>query len=539
MNGGGKYQIKAKIISCVLKNAINKEMQVIVFSFGVYEKFLHRCRIMDTFASQGIAALAIILVSYYFYVKYTYNYWKRKNVPQLHPTFPFGNYNLPLPKGFSIGPISKRYYDAFKKAGHAFGGVYVGMTPHVVLVDERLGRNVLTKDFQYFMDRGLYHRPQSIITSNMFVQNNEEWRPKRSKLTVIFTSAKMKFYFNTIKKCANELEANLDTAAIRNEDIDIYETMGCYFTDIISSLVYGIDAKSFKDPNAAIRKVGRELFSKYTLPFKMTLFLVNAYPNLAKMLGVPSIQKEIEDFFVKLVPDTMDYRKKNNIYREDLLQLLIDLNNSGTIASNDIIAETFNFFVAGYETSSTISTYLLYELAKHKDIQDKVRNEISRVLKNHNGEFSYDVIHELTYMNQVMKEASRKYPALATLTRVCVSDYQIPGTDVIIEKDTPVIIPILGYHFNPDYFPDPDKFDPDRFEGNVKYEGFLPFGDGPRNCIGERLGVMQVKLGVAVLLKNFEVSLSPTLKEPLVLDELQFVTKTTERIYLRIKKIDN
>lgn len=79
----------------------------------------------------------------------------------------------------------------------------------------------------------------------------------------------------------------------------------------------------------------------------------------------------------------------------------------------------------------------------------------------------------------------RKYPALTTLNRVCIKDYQFPDTNVVIEKGTGIILPVLGYHLDPNIFPDPHRFDPDRFEDkNVKYEGYFPFGDGPRNCIG-------------------------------------------------------
>lgn len=85
-------------------------------------------------------------------------------------------------------------------------------------------------------------------------------------------------------------------------------------------------------------------------------------------------------------------------------------------------------------------------------------------------------------------ETLRKYPVLGALNRVCVENYQIPDTEVIIEKGTEVLIPVSGLHWDPKYFPDPEKFDPDRFEDLGKLpcrDIYLPFGDGPRNCIGK------------------------------------------------------
>lgn len=86
-------------------------------------------------------------------------------------------------------------------------------------------------------------------------------------------------------------------------------------------------------------------------------------------------------------------------------------------------------------------------------------------------------------------ETLRKYPPVPTLNRECSIDYTIPDTDIVIEKGTRVLIPAYGLHHDPDYFPDPDKFDPDRFseenKGKIPSYAYLPFGDGPRNCIGK------------------------------------------------------
>lgn len=88
----------------------------------------------------------------------------------------------------------------------------------------------------------------------------------------------------------------------------------------------------------------------------------------------------------------------------------------------------------------------------------------------------------------LLLETLRIYPAIPSLNRQCTKDYHIPDTDVVIEKGTKVLISILGLHHDPEYFPEPEKFDPDRFSDenkhNIRPFTYLPFGDGPRNCIG-------------------------------------------------------
>lgn len=125
--------------------------------------------------------------------------------------------------------------------------------------------------------------------------------------------------------------------------------------------------------------------------------------------------------------------------------------------------------------------------------------------------FSY---HQINANNFVLlpKETLRKHQ-LIDLSRVCVEDYKIPGTDVIIEKGTSIVIPTFAIHHDEKFYPDPEKFDPTRFNSNNTAgtssvdRPYLPFGEGPRNCIGRRMGKMFVKVGICSTLQQFFVEL--------------------------------
>ncbi|KAJ8944235.1 hypothetical protein NQ314_009512 [Rhamnusium bicolor] len=167
-----------------------------------------------------------------------------------------------------------------------------------------------------------------------------------------------------------------------------------------------------------------------------------------------------------------------------------------TLTIEEIAAQSFVFFIAGFETSSTTMTFALYELATHQDLQEKVRNEIKTVLAKHDNQITYDSLSELKYMKQVIdgnifpfSETLRKYPAVPLITRECVEDYKVPGEDVIIEKGTRVFLPIVGIHYDEEYYKNPEVFDPERFNEENKqhlpHYAHLPFGEGPRICIGK------------------------------------------------------
>lgn len=155
----------------------------------------------------------------------------------------------------------------------------------------------------------------------------------------------------------------------------------------------------------------------------------------------------------------------------------------------------------------------------------------------------------------------RKYPPIPTLNRECVKDYRIPGTDVVIEKGTSVLISAIGLHHDSNYFPDGQKFDPERFRdgnrGNIPSHAHLPFGEGPRNCVGlstvllvfERLklmvmvsglrfGLLQVQLSLAAMLRDYEFSVNKKTGESLILNPKSFILSTINDIWLDVRKTE-
>lgn len=161
-------------------------------------------------------------------------------------------------------------------------------------------------------------------------------------------------------------------------------------------------------------------------------------------------------------------------------------------ATEDLIAAQVPiFFIAGFETSSSTLSFLSYQLAVD---QSKLREEIDEVLNQINRNVTYEELLKMKYLDQVVSETLRMYPPGYILTRVCSKNYLIPAkksyekVDLVIDKDTTILIPVIGVHMDPEYFPSPDRFDPDRFSEankcNIVPGSFMPFGSGPRSCIG-------------------------------------------------------
>jgi len=119
--------------------------------------------------------------------------------------------------------------------------------------------------------------------------------------------------------------------------------------------------------------------------------------------------QDVEDFYSRIVRETIDYRLKTKERRNDFMDSLIDMyqkeqggNTEDGLSFNEVLAQAFIFFLAGFETSSTTMGFALYELARNQDVQDKVRKEINNVIEKHNNEITYEGIKEMKYLEQVV-----------------------------------------------------------------------------------------------------------------------------------------
>jgi cytochrome P450 family 6 len=192
----------------------------------------------------------------------------------------------------------------------------------------------------------------------------------------------------------------------------------------------------------------------------------------------------------------------------------------------NLFLEAFLFHIAGHDSSSATIAYILIELTRNEALMKRAKDDIKSTLKKHDGSLTYESVKDMKFIDLLVKESLRKYPILPMLNRECTKDYQIPGTDKTIEKGTAIVISLLGLHRDDNYFPNPEKFDPDRFADDVHdydEDAYMPFGVGPRNCLGEffenfnssnfttelsstayRMGLMFVKVGLVSLLMNFD-----------------------------------
>ncbi|KAF7277798.1 hypothetical protein GWI33_009216 [Rhynchophorus ferrugineus] len=487
------------------------------------------------------------IITIWFYFQNSYRYWDKRQVPYLKPVFPYGNSTTLLQKDSLPAGEVYNWYNELKNKGHQFGGVWSFSRPVFVVLDPEYIKDILTKDFHHFVNREIYcNEKHDPLGTNLFNIEEQSWKLLRQKLTPTFTSGKMKMMFKSIVDCSDNMIKFLEKKSDADEDIDIREVLASFTSDVIGNVAFGVESNSFDDSKNDIRKYGKEIFETFDLLLLLRIAAQRICPNISKKLGIKSMPDRMIEFFSNLVKTTMEYRTKNNITRPDFLQLLIDMHQEGETSEkyvnfDQIVANTLLFFIAGFDTSSTTMTFTLYELARCPDIQEKTRQEIQKVLSKHENKLTYEALQEMTYLQQVVDEAMRIWPPLITLGRICTRDYRLRDSDIVIEKGTPVVISTLGLGRDPRYYADPEKFDPERFSSEEKNKRHpyihIPFGEGPRNCIGLRFGLMQSKIGIIRILTNFRIHISTKTKMPLTVDPSIFLLKSNETLYLKAEKM--
>lgn len=158
-------------------------------------------------------------------------------------------------------------------------------------------------------------------------------------------------------------------------------------------------------------------------------------------------------------------------------------------------------------------SFCLFEIARSATVQKKIQAEIDSVLNEKNNfEFTYENLGKLKYLDCTIDETLRKYPVVPAHFRTATQDYELNQSGLFIPKGTKIWIPVLGIHRDPKIYDEPMKFKPERFlnssNGGGKAEGtfYMPFGDGPRSCLGIRMGKLTTKIGLATILKNYNVT---------------------------------
>ncbi|XP_033365603.1 uncharacterized protein LOC117242787 [Bombus vosnesenskii] len=498
----------------------------------------------------GILILSTLMIAAYLYMTRKFNHWPKRGITQLAPTPFVGNFMDCLLSRKSGSLFIKDVYDCGE--GLPLLGFYVFDKPYLLVRDPELVKYILVKDFDYFPDKYATadEKDDRFGYANVVLMKNPGWKSLRPKMTPSFTPGKLKKMFDIMLVAADDLGKHLDSLHLEGDGkvVEFKDICANFTTDMIGGTAFGLKLGSLENPKAPFREYGRKIFHS-SFHRNMESLIISFSPQLAKYLKPKFFGEKATNFLRSVFWDVIEQRVASGQKRNDLIDVLIEIRKTYKNDENlkdykfdgdDLLAQAAILFAAGFETSSTTMSFTLHELAVNPDVQKTLRAEIQDALEKTDGKITYDMITTLPYLDMVISESLRKYPAVAYMDRLTLADYKVPNSDLVIEKGTPIFISIMGLHYDSRYFPDPEKYDPLRFTEEVKSTrpsfAYLPFGGGPRGCIGMRLGLMQSKLGVVQILKDYEISPCEKTKTPIVLDPKGIITTALGGVHLNIRK---
>uniref|UniRef100_A0A1I8PHS0 Cytochrome P450 n=1 Tax=Stomoxys calcitrans TaxID=35570 RepID=A0A1I8PHS0_STOCA len=471
----------------------------------------------------------LILSSVLLYLLYrastvNHDFFKKRGIPFAKPIPFVGNFWEILMGGRSALHVFSEIYNEHN--GKVYG-IFDQNQPIFMIKDPELIKQITVKDFDHFVNHRTFGNAddtKDLFAASLFMMHDGKWKDMRSTLSPAFTGSKMRSMFQLMNEVAQHTLTHLKSLPEVNSpqglELEIKDFITRYTNDIIASTAFGLQVNSYRDADNEFYRSGKTM-TTFTFKQGLKFFLFGYFGKLMSLLKIELFDKKSSNYFMRLVLDAMRYRQEHNIFRPDMINMLMEargmLKGHDKITNRewtdiDIVGQCFLFFFAGFETSSSLSCFTIHELMENPDIQEKLFEEIEEVNQQLNGQPpTYEAIMEMKYMDMVLKESLRKWPPATVVDRKCNEDitYDLEdGMKLELKKGDGVWLPIAALHRDAKYFENPTKFDPERFsEENkdaINQFVYLPFGVGPRNCIGSRFALLETKVLVYYLMRDFK-----------------------------------
>ncbi|XP_020495364.2 cytochrome P450 3A40 [Labrus bergylta] len=475
------------------------------------------------FSAETWTLLVAFITLLFVYALWPYNTFKKMGIPGPKPV-PFFGTMLAYRKGFITFDEN-----CFKKYGKTWG-IFDGRQPVLCMTDPAMIKAVLVKEcYSLFTNRRNFYLNGPLYDA-VTVAEDEQWRRIRSILSPSFTSGRLKEMFDIMKHHSANLISGMKKKADKDEPLELKEFFGPYSMDVVTSTAFSVDIDSLNNPSdlfvSNIKKMLKfDLFSPLFLLIAFFPFLGPVFQKLEYAFFPTSVT----DFFYAALQKIKTNRETTKQKtRVDFLQLMIDSQKdndpSGAVhekglSDHEILSQAMIFLFAGYETTSSSLTFLSYNLALNPHIMTRLQQEIDSTFPNKTP-VEYQALMQMEYLDSAINESLRLYPIASRLERIAKSSMEING--LVIPKGMIVMIPTWPLHRDPAVWPEPEEFKPERFSKENKERidpyTYMPFGAGPRNCIGMRFALVLMKLAVVEILQKYSFSVCKETEVPFEFD---------------------
>jgi cytochrome P450 len=424
---------------------------------------------------------------------------------------------LTVPQSIPAVPRSRSFLDSRAMAhnpvqvlskytalyGDTFRFYFGGVKEAIVTTNPVVIQQVLKTNWEnYHKSHIQKKRMGRFLGKGLLTTEGEAWKTQRRLIQSGFERKQLEVLSSIMQDSLTDSLRDFDRQA-RTGPVDIYPLMMKITFAMVGKSLFGAKLKEedIETISRAISTVQEFMVRQTIQPYLNPWFTVS---------GEVRTHEEITAGAFAILGDYIRRRRREEA-GHDLLQILMDARYSDGSAMDDalVISESMQLLVAGHETSSNALSWTLYLLSTHPDCVDRVRQEFDEVL----GErpLSFSDVSKFEFTTQVINEALRLYPPFWMVDRMALTDDR--AGDLDIPAGSTVVVFIYGTHHSPRYWQNPESFDPQRFaKANEKLHtpfAHLPFGAGPRGCIGGNYAMLQMLMILGVLLRKYDFRLVP------------------------------
>ncbi|XP_015783977.2 cytochrome P450 3A28-like [Tetranychus urticae] len=448
----------------------------------------------------------ILLFIFYLLIYYRqkHGYWKKFGLKGPLPVPFLGTSYVYLRR-----PLHVVETELIQKYGQIVG-MFEGAKPTLLVSDPEFIKTIALKEFHSFPQSftfSSYKHPLEQLFPELIW--GSKWKHSRGQITQCFTVAKLRKAFPMIEKCSDMCVKSLADEIQRCDAIEMKSFWFKYYCDTIFQFCLNLDAHVYQSRDNIIVEKMIDLSRPFIPAFIMNMFLPEW---IMKTFHLSALDKKALDYLEKLVTHLIETRRLRKDERQtDVLNRLIAINETSSEQSTEIelVAAIVDLLFNGFETSSSLLAWCSWRLAFNQDVQDRLTKEIDSL-----NSLDYDSLLSAQYLDAVISESLRIDPPETHNERVCHTTYHHPETGIVIPAGSKVSMPIYAMHHNPDNFPDPEKFNPDRFlpdnRNAIKPFTYIPFGVGYRACLGTKYALLVSKMALAKLLQSYRFVVTPS-----------------------------
>nr|CAH0100563.1 unnamed protein product [Daphnia galeata] len=449
------------------------------------------------------------------YVTSTFNYFSDQGIPGPKPVPLFGNM-----WGIWRKNISEHDVTQVKKYGKVFGW-FDGPQPNLWITDVELIKAIFVKDFDHFADRRTINFKTKVVRKWLTVMRGQEWKDIRSSVTPAFTTGKIKRMSLLIKDCVDKLNNTINAVAQSEGKMNAKLTFSAFTMDVIARCAFGLKIDNLGDKDDPFIKNAQFIFNPPTMKTPLIL-LPFMYPKLFSMVGESLFVTKQLKFFLQLLENMLRERAQSEQKYNDFIEVADEAISEFTKKVDGkpvpmwspeeikeiVMGQSTLFMLAGFDTTATTLTNTCFQLARNPDIQEKLHETILRKLEDYE-DVCHEMVQDMPYLEQIIHEVLRFYPPALRIERQCTKDisYDYGNGRVYIKKGVLVTVPVYALHHLEEYYPDHETFDPERWDQENKANrspySFMAFGSGPRNCVGMRFAMEELKVAISALVQQF------------------------------------